>query len=384
MKHYDYIIAGGGLSGTLLLYLFLKSPLKNNSFLIIDKNMTKHPRRQWSFWTKSVPFDSIISKKWNLFDIRIEHFQKDYSLAAYTIYLLESHKYFKFISEMIHLNPQVTVLEDEIVSIENNQTGATVRTKNDTYTANYVFDSTSLSMNPSHINRTLWMQGGSFFVETKDTIFNPAKMTFMDVLSPFKNKVFFYYVLPLSLNQAFVETAQINARKEEQNYNQHEQLVIEYLERRFQLKKFAIQKVDFGSIPLIDGSFSRYDGAHIVRIGAKGGLIKSTTSYALTSILKDNQMIVNSFIKYRKPKQFYTRNVLIRFLDSAMLELMEKNPQAVQKMYDDLFRTNSKGDDMLAYLSEELSVLKMIQLMKNVDSKAITEIIKQCYNPLFK
>lgn len=285
---------------------------------------------------------------------------------------------------MIQMNPHVTVLEDEIVSIENNQRGGIVRTKNNSYTANYIFDSTSLTMNPNHNFRKLWMQGGSFFIESKEELFNPEKMTFMDVLDNSKDKLFFYYVLPLSPTQAFIETAQINVRKEDHDYKQHEQLVINYIEKRFQVKKFALQRMDFGSIPLIDGSFPRYDGAHIVRIGAKGGLVKLTTSYALMSIVKDNEMIVDSIIKYGKPKKFYIRNAFNRLLDSAMLELMEKNPQAVQKMYKDLFRTNSNGDYVLAYLSEELSLLKMILLMKRVDAKGIAEIIKQRYNPLSK
>ena len=52
MTKYDYIIAGGGLSGLSLAYYLNHSTLRNKSVLIIDQDDKTKDDRTWSFWEK--------------------------------------------------------------------------------------------------------------------------------------------------------------------------------------------------------------------------------------------------------------------------------------------------------------------------------------------
>jgi len=56
MRHYDYILAGGGCAGLSLVYQLLESSLKEASILIIDPTEGEIPNKTWCYWsTEALP-----------------------------------------------------------------------------------------------------------------------------------------------------------------------------------------------------------------------------------------------------------------------------------------------------------------------------------------
>ena len=69
MKKYDYILAGGGMSGLSLAYYLTQSKLRDKSVLIIDKEAKNQNDRTWCFWERGEgPFEPILFRKWNTVD----------------------------------------------------------------------------------------------------------------------------------------------------------------------------------------------------------------------------------------------------------------------------------------------------------------------------
>ena len=65
-KHYDYILAGGGLAGLSLACHLVKSPLRDRSILIVDPDTKEHNDRTWSYWTRQPGlFDGAVTHTWD-------------------------------------------------------------------------------------------------------------------------------------------------------------------------------------------------------------------------------------------------------------------------------------------------------------------------------
>ncbi|MFY7730815.1 MAG: lycopene cyclase family protein, partial [Flavobacterium sp.] len=83
---YQYIIAGGGMAGLSLAFYLNKSLLKNESILIIDRDVKQANDHTWCFWEKEVsPFEDIIYRKWNgLWFYGKEDFARFMDIEEYT------------------------------------------------------------------------------------------------------------------------------------------------------------------------------------------------------------------------------------------------------------------------------------------------------------
>ena len=63
---HDIIIAGGGLAGLSLACHMVRSPLRDRSILIVDRDPKKQNDRTWGFWSNTPTlFDSVIWRSWD-------------------------------------------------------------------------------------------------------------------------------------------------------------------------------------------------------------------------------------------------------------------------------------------------------------------------------
>lgn len=374
MKDFDIIFAGGGLSGTMLLYSLLQSSYKDHRFLLIDKTLQHHPYSQWSFWTThNTPLDSILTKSWRSFDVSIDSVNQDFSLQTYTLSLLESLHYYSFIKEELNRFPNVTYIEDTVLTLTSNGDRAVVQTEHEQYEASFVFDSTTSAIPHNGIS----IQGLGALVTTKDNVFDADKVTFMDFRDIPENELCFFYVLPISQKQAYIDIAHVSSENASVLNSKHKKWLRSYLRNTLNIQTYTIEKEQFHSIPLWNNHLKRRVEKRVLKIGAAGGLIKSTTSYGFINILKDTEMIVESLTQHGDLRKIYTPSRITGLLDSAMLELMQKNPRAVRKMYAELFEESVKGDTILAYLNDELSYFETLKLLTRVNPKPMAEIFQQ-------
>ena len=83
---FDYLILGAGLSGLLLAKsLVSDSYFSDKRILIIDNSDKTKNDRTWCFWSENtIPWDSIISKKWYLVKFRSASYHKNIPLKNYS------------------------------------------------------------------------------------------------------------------------------------------------------------------------------------------------------------------------------------------------------------------------------------------------------------
>lgn len=371
-KHYDFIFAGGGLSSTMLLYFFLQGSFSSKKFLLIDKNLPKRPYRQWSYWVKGdTPFDQIVTKKWSMFDVYFKNKHIDLPLQNYSLSLLESAKYYAFVNNIFKKSPNVECVKENVINIDSRNVKPLVYSDKHSYSADYVFDSISYKdLNATH---NLYMQGVEASVVSQADAFNPNVLTFMDFRNAPANELVFFYVLPITKRHAFIDVAHttIDTKLD------YEKLLNEYIRKNFQTGKFSLHQKSFEKIPLGNNIPQRRVGKRVFKIGAAGGLIKPTTSYGFSNILKDSRAIVNSFSFKTGVGEYYVPSRISRVIDSVMLELMQRDSAAVRKMCSELIYGLKSGDSLLAYLSDELSLLESLKLITRVNPKPMAEIFKQ-------
>lgn len=373
MKMYDYIFAGGGLSGTMLAYLLLQSTLKNSSILIIDSHKDNWPDRNWSFWSKDkTPFDHIIEKQWISFLVSFDDSHKEFNLEKYKLSLLSSRSYFEFIKKTFSQFKNVEMVSEKVSEIVDEKQWGKVKTENEEYLGKIVFD--SILKLPKKQNRILYMQGLQSEITTHENIFDDSFLTFLDFRGTPQDKLLFFYVLPISPKRAFIECAHVVSNKVSDHPN-YESLLHTYIKTNLNLKQFQVSSITKGKILMTDFKFARYLGKHIFSIGANGGMVNQTTSYGFMNILKDSQYIVDSLEKTEKPA-FLKKSWIESYLNSIILELMEQKPAAIKQMYKDLFEKNKNGDDILGFLQSENSLLKNYQLLRHINPQPISYIIQ--------
>ena len=74
MKSYDIIIVGGGASGLSLASHLARSPLRDRSILIVEKDAKDKNDRTWCFWANQPSFfDDIVYRSWNQLQVLCEH-----------------------------------------------------------------------------------------------------------------------------------------------------------------------------------------------------------------------------------------------------------------------------------------------------------------------
>ena len=143
---YDYIIAGSGCAGLSLLHKILQTPsLQNKSILVIDKDQKKSNDRTWCFWEKNPgPFESIVYAKWNKLEFLSTDFKKELNLESYTYKMIQGIDFYNFIINYAKKFKNVSFVQESINSIDNIDKKAVLKTTKNTYTANYIFNSTNL------------------------------------------------------------------------------------------------------------------------------------------------------------------------------------------------------------------------------------------------
>lgn len=86
MRHYDFILAGGGLAGMSLAYRLIHGSLRDASILILDRDSKEGNGRTWCFWAppgQPTLFDGIVSREWDWLQLCGDSWKKDSVLRNY-------------------------------------------------------------------------------------------------------------------------------------------------------------------------------------------------------------------------------------------------------------------------------------------------------------
>jgi lycopene beta-cyclase len=182
MQKYDFIIAGGGLSGLSLAYYMNQTVLSEKSILIIDQDTKTKNDRTWCFWEKDnrSPFDAIIHRQWQKVYFHGTNFSSALHLGDYSYKWLRGIDFYDFVKTDLASNSNIRFVQEHIERIKDTPTGGFVITTENQYLAEYVFDSTKpLKLNLADCHNMLQHFKG-WEIVTDKPVFDPACPTMMD------------------------------------------------------------------------------------------------------------------------------------------------------------------------------------------------------------
>jgi lycopene beta-cyclase len=365
-KKYDFIIVGGGVAGLSLAYQLVNSPLADRSILIIDQVAKTKNDRTLSFWTdQPTPYDEIVYKSWNKIRFVSDDFARDIELGDYSYKTIRGIDFYQFVQEKLALLPNVTFLKGRVEAVEDSKEGAYVRLEEQQYFGQWVFDSrlkpSTFKHRPELGKQVLRQYFKGWIIETPTNTFDDKSATLFDFRVPQNDDMRFFYVLPFSEREALIEYVGLE-------HTDYDAIMETYVQNVLNIKNYAVKPIEGGAIMLTDRRFKRRQGRHIMTIGSAGGMIKPSSGYAFTRILKDTTAIVNSLVTHGHPFKVPGANLFYYFLDSQMLEAMNRFTGKMKAVFTGMFKYNS-AQRVFRFLDERTSPWEMASMIVSLPFK---------------
>ena len=378
---YDFIIAGAGCAGLSLLYSLLQEPtLQKKSILVIDKDNKKKNDRTWCFWEKKPGlFESIIHAKWNTLEFLSSDFEEKLDLGTYTYKMIQGIDFYNFVIDFAKKFSNVTFLQESIISINSNETSATVKTIDNSYSSNLVFNSTAI-FNPEITEENSLLQHfKGWVIKTEEPIFNPEVGRLMDFRIAQEHGATFMYVLPTSTTEALVEfTLFTPSLLEKESYNS---ALKKYIKEELNIDNYTITHEEFGVIPMSLAKFKKNPKKNIINIGTSGGYTKASSGYTFQFIQKDvAQIIENLKLDNNLNANLSFKDKLYNWYDRTLIDVLLSKKLTGKDVFTKIFKKNSP-EKIFAFLGNESSLLEDIAIMKSLPLKPfLVSGIKQLQN----
>lgn len=375
---YDFIIAGSGCGGLSLLYRILQEPtLQNKSILIIDKDKKNSDDRTWCFWEKKEGiFGSIVHAKWNTLEFLSTDFQEKLDLGTYTYKMIRGVDFYNFVINHAKKFSNVTFLQESIVRITPDENSASVKTTENSYEGNIVFNSTAIFNPEITAQNSLLQHFKGWVVKTETPFFNPNIGRLMDFRVSQINGTTFMYVLPISTTEALIEyTLFTTTVLDKEAYNT---ALKKYIKEELKIENYSISHEEFGVIPMSLAKFEKNPGKNIINIGTAGGFTKASSGYTFQFIQKDVTEIVTR-LKSGKNLNVNTsfENKLYNWYDRTLIDVLLSEKMTGAEIFTEMFQKNSP-EKILAFLGNESTLLEDITIMTSLPTKPfLTSGIKQ-------
>ena len=362
---YDYIIAGSGCAGLSLLHKILQTPsLQNKSILVIDKDQKKSNDRTWCFWEKNPgPFESIVYAKWNKLEFLSTDFKKKLNLESYTYKMIQGIDFYNFIINYAKKFKNVSFVQESINSIDNIDKKAVLKTTKNTYTANYIFNSTNLFNPEINEQNSLLQHFKGWLIKTEKPVFNAEIGRLMDFRVSQENGATFMYVLPSSSTKALIEYTLFSPSTLKQETYVEE--LKKYIKEVLKIEKYTIEHEEFGIIPMSLAKFEQNPKLNVINIGTSGGYTKASSGYTFQFIQKNVMNIVKNLKTGKNPVQKLSfKNKIYQWYDRTLINVLLTKKMTGKEVFTIMF-TKNPAHKILAFLGNESSISEDLLIMKS-------------------
>ncbi len=361
MQHYHYIFTGSGLSALMTVYEMLSSGKFNDkSILLIDENTKKVNDRTWCFWDEDNLFYNIVSKKWNQAIFANEKFNRVLELAPYQYKKINGLDFYELVFKKISEHKNIHFLNQKIVDFTELGNHCIVKTENETFTCNKIFNSI---YNPEVVTAQtkfplIHQHFIGWFIKSKEAVFTPNCATFMDFSVEQKGNTRFMYVLPTSENEALLEYTLFS--KNLLSKGEYEAEIQKYIEN-LGITEFEIIEKEQGNIPMTCYPFWKHNTKNIVNIGSAGGWTKASTGYTFKNASKKSKALVrflkseSDFTKFHKKDKFW-------FYDLLLLDILGSKNELGSKIFSSMFKSGN-STVIFKFLDEETSFSEDLQVI---------------------
>ncbi len=367
MDTFDFILSGGGAAGLSLAYRLINSPLRERSILILDQDDKRRNDHTWCFWIdRPMLFDPVVSHAWDRFRFTGEGFDRVLPLAPFRYKMVRGIDFYNFTLSALRACPNVTFIQARVDRIQDGPDYATVTAGDRQFRGRWVFDSafkpSDFQPNPRRYHN-LKQHFLGWEIETPRPVFDPQVVTLFDFTTPQKDAMRFIYILPFAPTRALVEYTLFSANLLQPQ--EYEEALKDYIESVMGVREYTVHEVETGVIPMTDMPFPRRAGRRILNIGTKGGRVKPSTGYSFLRSQVDAEAIVRSLLSAGHPFDIPPDPWLFRYLDSIMLQLMDRRGGQMKQIFTDLFKNNPTRR-LLRFLDETASLPEVLGVLGSV------------------
>lgn len=362
--HSDIAIIGAGASGLLLLGEILKDPNhQKKSIILIDNG--ERAEKNWAFWSKPKnSYENLIYHQWKSISFISSDSKKINQITApYTYNLIVSKDLFSWMfDQVIPENKNVRVILGTVIGGEFNSSIKKIHLEDGSIIQTNILADSRQDRDLSDSAIELKQHFYGKLIETKESMFNSDQATLMDFNFPrVNNSVGFGYILPYSANKAFIEVTFFDEKP--LSKNEYEKYWNEYWSKKLNGAKYKIINEEMGVIPMSLKKFDNTIKNGYFKIGTAAGMVKNSTGYAFTRMLKDAKGLVNSNFQSRHPRPLFHNR--FKVYDHLLLSIIQSEPNQVNKIMNLLFK-NNKPVLIFKFLDEETNILEEIKIFFNL------------------
>ncbi|KIO78689.1 hypothetical protein TH53_02005 [Pedobacter lusitanus] len=368
MKHFDYIIAGGGCAGRSLavrMLPYLKAT--NKHILIVDRINKKDNDKTWCFWEKHDDiFESAVYRKWNQLYFSGNLISQKLDISPYNYKMIRSGDFYALTDQKISGDDRVNTIEGnvEILYTENDLAYAVIDGVK--FSADYIFSSIPQAQKKEPgIYQYLLQHFQGWVIQTDSEIFSPECATLMDFNTSQDAGTSFIYVLPLAPDSALVEytvfSGQVLARQE------YTAALKQYIREQLNCEHYTIKEEEYGVIPMSDHPVSKQEG-RIVYLGTAGGFTKGSTGYTFRFIQKHTTAIVKQLSKSGNPYISSLFSDRFNTYDAILLHLLDSRRLSGKEIFSAMFKKN-QAVQILKFLDNETSIIEELKIFSTLHKK---------------
>ncbi|WP_282115701.1 lycopene cyclase family protein [Cellulophaga baltica] len=363
MNSFDYIIIGAGAAGLSLANAMGKdSFFSKKSILLLDKNAKQTNDRTWCFWEKGEgDFDDILHKKWSSIQFAGQQIDQRYPIAPYEYKMIQGLDFYASMFKKLDEYPNITFLNEEVISVINTATVNTVKTANNTFIAatlfNSIFDYKEALQQQKY--PVLQQHFIGWFIKTEQPLFDPKVATFMDFSIPQRGNTRFMYLLPTTAHEALIEYTLFSEHL--LKASEYEEAIKKYIYQKIGVDNYEIVEKEQGSIPMTSYNFTSKNTSKQIFIGTAGGWTKASTGYTFKSTQKKVTLLIQH-LKDQKPLQNFGRRDKFWFYDLLLLDILHRRNDLGQSIFEALFK-NRKPQLIFKFLDEETNLLEDVKFI---------------------
>jgi len=362
----DIVICGAGLSGLSLAYQALKLGIwLNQNIIIVDQSSKTKDDRTWSFWKKEATFfDQLISKSWSSLSIYSQTGDRlSLNIGGYKYHSIRSIDFYNECFDYLSACKNVRFYFDEIIEVRQEHSNCSVRTLQYDFACKYVFN--SIYNKPSlQLNKQYFLQHfKGVLIESPDLQLQTDLATLMDFRTGQEHGTTFFYALPFSKNQLFLEYTIFS--KQLLKPGDYDLKIATYIKDVLKISNYKIISDEFGVIPMTDHRFKRFEG-NIVNIGTIGGDTRGATGYTFSTVQKTVSRILDQWKADNNP--FFKREVISskhHLYDATLLNVLNSGGYPGEKLFVDLFRS-TEAKDVFAFLDAETTIWEDLKIIKSL------------------
>lgn len=363
----DILICGAGLAGLSLVYRAIKAAKwLDQKIVIVDQEAKGRNDKTWSFWTKDPgPFDELIFRSWSELAVFANNGQKiNLDSGSYTYKSIRSIDFYQYTLAFLEAQHNVSFIFEPLSSLVSSQEGCLAITSHHRIHAAFAFN--SIYKQPA------LKTGAQYFlqhfkgvvVKSSEICMKADEAYLMDFRTSQTHGATFFYTLPLSADELFVEYTLFSKYVLDQS--SYDDAIAAYIKNILKLSSYEVLHTEFGVIPMTDHQFSRFEG-RIVNIGTIGGDTRGATGYTFTNIQKTVTKILSAW-SGKNPLSPWNEvvNAKHRLFDAILLNVLNSGAYAGHRLFCDLFK-NVKAHYIFKFLDAETRIpddLRIITSLK--------------------